>query len=159
QAVNVTLSDIENAVNAEHQTIPGGEVLMDGIRKTMRIEGEFETAEELGNIIVKQDDYLPVRLSDVAQVYFGNGDTTSFAREFGEPVVMLDIKKQGGKNLLEAAEKIDQIIAKAREDGVIPNSIAISKTGDQSNNTREMVSNLENSIILGIILVVGVLLF
>lgn len=159
QAVNVTLTDIQNAVNAEHQTIPGGEVLMDGIRKTIRIEGEFKNAEELGKLIVKQDDYLPVKLSDVADVYFGNGDTTSFAREFGEPVVMLDIKKQGGKNLLEAADKIDQVIAKAREDGGIPNSITISKTGDQSNNTREMVSNLENSIILGIILVVGVLLF
>lgn len=159
QAVNVTLSDIENAVNAEHQTIPGGEVLMDGIRKTMRIEGEFESAEELGNIIVKQDDFLPVKLSDVANVYFGNSDTTSFAREFGEPVVMLDIMKQGGKNLLEAAEKIDQIVEQAKEDGTIPKSVTISKTGDQSNNTREMVSNLENSIILGILLVVGVLLF
>lgn len=159
QAVNVTLSDIENAVNAEHQTIPGGEVLMDGIRKTMRIEGEFESAEELGNIIVKQDDFLPVKLSDVAKVYFGNSDTTSFAREFGEPVVMLDIMKQGGKNLLEAAEKIDQIVEQAKEDGTIPKSVIISKTGDQSNNTREMVSNLENSIILGILLVVGVLLF
>ena len=159
QSVNVTLSDIENAVNAEHQTIPGGEVLMDGVRKSLRVEGEFKNAKELGEIIVKQDDYLPVKLSDIAEVYFGNGDTTSFAREFGEPVVMLDIKKQGGKNLLEAAEKIDQIIEEAKFDGIIPNSVTISKTGDQSNNTREMVSNLENSIILGILLVVGVLLF
>lgn len=159
QAVNVTLGDIQNAVNAEHQTIPGGEVLMDGVRKTMRVEGEFENAEELGNIIVKQDEYLPVRLSDIAEVYFGNGDTTSFAREFGEPVVMLDIKKQGGKNLLEAADKIENILQEAQANGTIPKSITISKTGDQSNNTREMVSNLENSIILGIVLVVGVLLF
>lgn len=159
QAVNVTLSDIENAVNSEHQTIPGGEVLMDGMRKSLRVEGEFKTAGELGNIIVKQDEYLPVKLSDIADVYFGNGDTTSFAREFGDPVVMLDIKKQGGKNLLEAAEKIDNIIEEAKESGIIPNSITISKTGDQSNNTREMVSNLENSIIFGIVLVVGVLLF
>src|SRR5690606_40223194 len=109
--------------------------------------------------VVKQDDFLPVKLSDVATVYFGNGDTTSFAREFGEPVVMLDVKKQGGKNLLEAASKIDEIIEEAKKDGTIPKSVTLSKTGDQSNNTREMVSNLENSIILGILLVVGVLLF
>lgn len=159
QAVNVTLTDIQNAVNAEHQTIPGGEVLMDGVRKSLRIEGEFENASALGNVIVKQDEYMPVKLSDIATVYFGNGDTTSYAREFGEPVVMLDIKKQGGKNLLDAAEKIDQILAEARLNNIIPKSIDISKTGDQSNNTREMVSNLENSIILGILLVVGVLLF
>ncbi|MEJ6582575.1 MAG: efflux RND transporter permease subunit [Crocinitomicaceae bacterium] len=159
QGVNVTLSDIQNAVGSENQTIPGGEILMDGVRKTIRIEGEFRNAAELGRIIVKQDDYFPVKLEDIAKVEFGNGDTTSYAREFGEPVVMLDIKKMGGKNLLDASDKISEIIENAKESGLIPRSVAVSITNDQSNNTREMVSNLENSIILGIILVVGVLLF
>lgn len=159
QAVNVTLDDIQNAVNSEHQTIPGGEILMDGLRKTIRIEGEFKDADELKKIIVKQDEFLPVHLEDVANVYFGNSDTTSFAREFGDPVVMLDIKKQGGQNLLDATSKIDQILVDAKKDGSIPRSVMISKTNDQSTNTREMVSNLENSILFGILLVVGVLLF
>ncbi len=159
QAVNVTIEDIQNAVRAEHQTIPGGQLLSDGIRKTIRIEGEFKDAEELGQLIVKQDNFLPVHLSDIAHVYFGNGDTTSYAREFGEPVVMLDVKKQGGKNLLDASDKIEQILVEAKENGTIPKSVLISKTNDQSNNTRDMVSNLVNSILLGIMLVVGVLLF
>jgi len=159
QAVNVTIDDIQNAISAEHQTISGGEVLMDGIRKTIRIEGEFQDAKELSQIIVKQDDFLPVKLEDVASVAFGNGDTTSYAREFGDPVVMLDIKKQGGENLLDASDKIAQIIEEAKQDGTIPASVTLSKTNDQSNNTRDMVSNLLNSIIFGIILVVGVLLF
>lgn len=159
QSVNVTLSDIQGAVGSENQTIPGGEILMDGVRKTIRIEGEFRNAEELGKIIVKQDDYFPVKLEDIAKVEFGNGDTTSYAREFGSPVVMLDVKKMGGKNLLDASDKIVEIIENAKKSGVIPRSVTVSITNDQSNNTREMVSNLENSIILGIILVVGVLLF
>lgn len=159
QSVNVTMEDIQNAINAEHQSIPGGEILMDGIRKTIRVNGEFKNAEELKRIIVKQDDYLPVYLEDVAEVRFANGDTTSYAREFGNPVVMLDVKKQGGQNLLVAADKIDEIIKSAKLDGTIPSSVNVSITSDQSNNTREMVSNLLNSIIFGIILVVGVLLF
>lgn len=159
QAVNVTIEDIENAIRAEHQSIPGGEILADGIRKTVRVDGEFQDAEELKRIIVKQDDYLPVFLEDVAEVRFANGDTTSYAREFGNPVVMLDVKKQGGQNLLDAADKIDLILEEAKADGTIPSSVNVSITGDQSNNTREMVSNLLNSIIFGIILVVGVLLF
>ena len=159
QAVNVTIDDIQNAISAEHQTISGGEVLMDGIRKTIRIEGEFKDAAELSQIIVKQDDYLPVKLEDVAEVSFGNGDTTSYAREFGAPVVMLDVKKQGGQNLLDASDKITQILEEAKADGTIPSSVTLTRTNDQSNNTRDMVSNLLNSIIFGIILVVGVLLF
>ena len=132
---------------------------MDGIRKTIRIEGEFEDAEELKKIVIKQDEFLPVRLEDVADVSFGNGDTTSYAREFGSPVVMLDVKKQGGKNLLDASDKITEILKTAQKDGTVPNNVSISRTSDQSNNTREMVDNLLNSIIFGILLVVSVLLF
>ncbi len=159
QAVNVTLDDIQNAVAAENQTIPGGEVLMDGMRKTIRIEGEFENADELKRVVVKQDEYLPVHLEDIAQVFFGNGDTTSFAREFGNPVVMLDVKKQAGQNLLDASDKINELLEEAKKDGTIPKNVVVSVTNDQSDNTRDMVSNLENSIIFGIILVVGVLMF
>lgn len=159
EAVDVTLDDIERAVSSEHQTISGGEILMDGLRKTIRIEGEFENAEELGRIVVKQEEFMPVYLEDVAEVYFGNADTTSYAREFGLPVVMLDVKKQAGENLLDASEKIEAILAKAKADKTIPESITVSVTNDRSNKTRDMVSNLENSIILGILLVVLVLLF
>ncbi len=159
ESVNVSIDDIENAVAAEHQTIPGGEILMDGVRKNIRIDGEFKNAEDLKRVIVKQDDYMPVHLQDIAEVYFGNADTTSYAREFGEPVVMLDVKKQAGKNLLVASEKIDALLEEAQRDGMIPNGITITKTNDQSNMTRDMVSNLENSIIFGILLVVLVLLF
>lgn len=159
QAVKVTLDDIQNAVSAENQTIPGGELLMDGIRKTIRIEGEYKSADELKRTVVRQDEFLPVYLEDIAKVYFGNADTTSFAREFGTAVVMLDVKKQGGENLLVASDKINQIISESQANGSIPKSVDISLTNDQSNVTRDMVSNLENSIILGIILVVGVLLF
>ena len=159
EAVDVTLDDIERAISAEHQTISGGEILMDGLRKTIRIEGEFENAEELGRVVVKQEEFMPVYLEDVAEVYFGNADTTSYAREFGLPVVMLDVKKQAGENLLDASEKIEAILAKAKADKTIPESVIVSVTNDQSNKTRDMVSNLENSIILGILLVVLVLLF
>lgn len=159
EAVNVSLDDIENAVKSEHQIIPGGEILMDGLRKNIRIDGEFKNADELKKLIVKQDDFLPVYLEDIAEVYFGNADTTSYAREFGEPVVMLDVKKQAGKNLLVASEKIDELLENAKKEGMIPTGITITKTNDQSNMTRDMVSNLENSIIFGILLVVLVLLF
>jgi multidrug efflux pump len=159
ESVNVSISDIEQAVQAENTTISGGEIRMDGLRKTIMIDGEFKDAEELKRIIVKQDDYMPVYLMDIAQVYFGNADTTSYAREFGLPVVMLDVKKQGGENLLVAAEKIREIVAEAQRNNTIPASVGVSITNDQSNQTRDMVSNLENSIIFGILLVTIVLLF
>ena len=68
------------------------------------------------------------------------------------------LRKEGGQNLLEASSKIDEILEKAAVN-VFPQNLIISKTNDQSNDTRTMVSDLENSIILGVILVVAVLYF
>ncbi len=159
QARNVSLRDIENAIKQEHVTVSGGELLAGKIRKTIRIEGEFKDAEELKDLVVKQENFMQVKLKDIADVYFGNSDTTSYAREFGKSVVMLDVKKRGGENLLEASDKIAKILEKARKENVIPKGVHVSITNDQSNDTRGMVSNLLNSIVFGVILVVGVLLF
>src|SRR5690554_7833701 len=123
EAVQVSITDIENAVSAEHATISGGEILMNGMRKTIMIDGEFQNAEELGEIIVKQEDYMPVKLKDYADVYFGNGDTTSFAREFCSNVVMLVIIKIVGDNLLVVADKINDIVQKAKDENVIPRGV------------------------------------
>lgn len=157
QAMNVSYGDIENAVRSENVTMPGGEILIGGKKRSVRIEGEFTSPEELANIIIKQEDGgNEIYLKDVADVSFGDADMTSYARQFGKPVVMLDIKKRSGENLLDAADKIKKIVAERKG---IPSGVEISITNDQSSSTRNMVSNLENSIVFGVILVVLVLMF
>lgn len=159
EAVDVSFYDIEKAIGNENLTMSGGEIL-DGItNRTVQLKGEFKSAEEIGNIIVKHENYKPVYLKDVAKVEFTDADVTSYAREYGKTVVMLDIKKRGGENLLEASDTINKILIDVKEKKLIPADVNISVTNDQSGKTREMVSNLENSIYFGILLVVGVLLF
>ncbi|MEZ4980131.1 MAG: efflux RND transporter permease subunit [Saprospiraceae bacterium] len=59
---------------------------------------------------------------------------------------------------MNASDEIKAIIAKAEKD-VFPQDLSVTIFNDQSVQTRSMVSNLENSIISGVILVVLVLLF
>ncbi len=159
EAMDVSFQDIETAIAQENLTMSGGEIL-DGItNRTVQIKGEFENAAEVRNIIVKQEDYKPVYLYQVADVEFTAADTSSFAREYGKTVVMLDVKKRGGENLLDASDKIFEILDEVKAQKLVPSDLGISVTNDQSGQTREMVSNLENSIYFGILLVVGVLLF
>src|SRR5690606_29012672 len=82
-----------------------------------------------------------------------------FAREFGESVVMLDVRKRTGKNMVEASEKIMQIIAEAKKSDQLPPDLSISIANDQSSQTLNQVSDLVNNIIFGVILVVVVLMF
>ena len=158
EASMISFRDIEDAVKFENMSVTGGDILENGIRRTVRVTGEFEDPLSVRDLIVKQEKGNIVYLRDIADVSFKEQEKESFAREYMQPVVMLDVKKRGGQNLLKASAKIDEIIEIAQKN-VFPKSLIISKTNDQSNETRTMVSDLENSIILGIILVVTVLYF
>ena len=158
EASKISFNDIENAVAFENMSISGGDILENGIRRTVRVLGEFNDPLAVRDIIIKQEKGNIVYLRDIAEVDFKEQEKESFAREYLQPVVMLDVKKRGGQNLLKASTKIDAIIEEAAAN-VFPQNLIISKTNDQSNDTRTMVSDLENSIILGVILVVAVLYF
>ncbi|WP_339653502.1 efflux RND transporter permease subunit, partial [uncultured Salegentibacter sp.] len=156
-ASKVSFSDIVNAVSGENRTISGGNVITSGVQKNIRIVGEIEDPSELENVVVKTDGGN-IFLQDIANINFREKDATTFAREYGDPVVMLDVKKRAGKNMIEAVDQIKEIVKKEQEE-YLPESLHISLTNDLSTNTRSQVDDLVNNIIFGVILVVLVLMF
>ena len=156
-ASKVSFDNILNAIRSENNTISAGNVISDGLRKNIRVLGEIQNPRELNNIVVKRDGGN-IFLKDIATVRFKEKDATTFAREYGQPVVMLDVKKRAGKNMIEAVESIKKIVAE-EEDTFYPESLHISLTNDQSIKTENQVDDLVNNIIFGVILVVVVLMF
>ncbi len=158
QASKISFDDIENAIKSENQSLSGGDILENGVRRNVRIIGEFTDPVKVKDIVVKREKGNIVYLRDIANVSFKEQEKQSYAREYLQPVVMLDIKKRSGQNLLIASTKIDEIIQNTKNN-IFPENLIVSKTNDQSNDTKTMVADLENSIVLGIILVVAVLYF
>lgn len=157
-AARVSFDDILGAINNGNMTMSAGNIKSSGQRRTIRILGEIENPSELENFVVKSDNNSPVYLKDVAKVTFEEEDKTTFAREFGQSVVMLDIKKRSGKNMIEAADMIRNIIDQSKE-AYFPSDLSISISNDLSSKTLNQVQDLVNNIIFGIILVVTVLMF
>ncbi|MCB0444107.1 MAG: efflux RND transporter permease subunit, partial [Gelidibacter sp.] len=156
-AAMVSFDDVINAINYENKTISGGNIINNNFQKNIRIIGEISKPSELENIIVKKDGGN-VYLKDIATINFKEQDATTYAREYGEPVVMLDVKKRSGKNMIEAVEQIKEIIKKEKAN-YYPEGLEISTSNDQSIKTENQVNDLVNNIIFGVILVVGVLMF
>lgn len=156
-ASDLSLNNIIGAIQKENLTISGGNIIQNGMRRNVRVLGEIENPEELKNIVVKNDNGV-VLLGDVAEVKFREKDRTTFAREYGEPVVMLSIMKKSGKNMIEAIDKIKLLIEDAKKT-YLPPGLNVTITNDQSTRTEAQVSELENSIIFGVLLVVSVLMF
>lgn len=156
--LDISFNGISDAIKYENMSVSGGDLLVDGYRRNIRVLGEFESMQDIENIIVKQEKGAIVYLRDIATVQFTNVDRESYAREFKSPVVSLDVKKRSGENLIKVSASINEVIAEARK-SYFPKNLALSVTNDQSNRTKNQVGELENSIIFGIILVVLVLTF
>jgi multidrug efflux pump subunit AcrB len=162
EALEISLYDVESAIINENVTMSGGDIKsIEGsniTRRNIRIDGEFKDWRDLENIIIKNEFQNIVYLRDIGSVSFGQKEATSYARLNGNPVVTLDIKKKSGGNLIEAAASIQNIVKKAKT-GIFPKDLDVVITNDQSKMTKNMITNLENSIIMGVLLVVGVLVF
>ena len=157
EARDVNFDDIENAVSAENVTLSGGNILDDGLRRSIRVVGEFTDPNQMEEIVIKHEKGNIVYLKDIATIEFGYTEKESYARLERNPVVSVDIIKRSGENMLSITEEID--LAMERLESVLPEDLTIVRTNDQSTFVKMMVSSLENNIISGVILVVLVLLF
>ncbi|MBT8237683.1 MAG: efflux RND transporter permease subunit [Croceitalea sp.] len=157
-AAKVSFDDVINTISRENMTTSAGNLISSGQRRTIRIVGEIDTPSELEDFVVKTENNNPIYLKDIATISFEEEDKTTYAREFGDPVVMLDVKKRTGKNMVAAAEQIQVIVDNAVKN-VFPQDLKVSIANDQSSKTIGQVDDLVNNIIFGIILVVTVLMF
>ncbi|MDA0793400.1 MAG: efflux RND transporter permease subunit [Bacteroidetes bacterium] len=156
-AAKVSFNDILGAISRENTTISGGNIVSGGQRRNVRLTGEIENPEDLATFVVKTDNG-PVYLGDIATISFKEKEVTSFARSFGKKAVLLDVVKRGGKNLVQASMDIKELVAENETLG-LPDDLEIVVSNDQSNMTLNQISELVNSIIFGVILVVTVLMF
>ncbi|MEL7001827.1 MAG: efflux RND transporter permease subunit [Bacteroidota bacterium] len=157
-AAKVSFDDVLQAIGNGNMTMSAGNLKTSGQRRTIRILGEIEKPTELENFVVKSENNSPVYLKDIAKVTFKEEDKTTYAREFGHSVVMLDVKKRAGKNMIKAADQIKEIIKEAQAEE-FPQDLDISISNDSSSRTLNQVDDLVNNIIFGILLVVTVLMF
>ncbi len=153
QAAGLSFNSIRNAVAAENLTVSAGQIDTDGMRRNLRVVGEFRTVGEIADIVLQEG----IKLKDIAEVKDGFKDRESYARLNGLDVVTLNIIKKSGKNLIIAVDKIKAIVAEFKKSA--PENLIITLTGDSSTQTRNSVSDLFNTVILGFIVVVFVLMF
>jgi len=152
-AAGLSFMSIENAVALENMTISGGLVQTDGMKRNFRIVGEFNRVEQVGNILLKDGIYL----KDISEVLDGFKDRESYARLNQNDVISLSVIKRSGQNLIVAVDKIREVVNKFKQRAA--ENLIITLTSDSSKQTRNSISDLFNTIILGFIVVVFVLMF
>jgi len=158
QAADITMMDITNAVKYENMTISGGQIKMDGVKRNINVVGQYTDARKIGDLILRSSSGATIYLKDIATITDGFKEKESYARLDHDNVITLNVIKKSGQNLIDASDKIKDII-KDMEENQLPKGLKVTITGDQSDTTRVTLTDLINTIIIGFILVTLILMF
>lgn len=158
KAASLTFRDVENAVAFDNMTVSGGNIDLQGMSRSIRVVGEIKNIEELKNLVINTSSGAQVKLRDIATVRDGFLKQESFARYDGKNVITLNVIKKSGQNLLDASDQIKEILTDMQK-SKLPSNLVVEITGDQSKFTRNTLKELNNTIIIGFILVTIVLMF
>lgn len=156
-AATLSFDDVINAIQRGNSTVSAGNIEGNGLRRNLRVIGEIERPEDLEKFVLKNQNGT-VYMGDIAEISFKEKEKNSFARSDGKTALVLDIKKRSGKNLIQTVEKIRAIVADVEKND-FPTTIEVDISNDQSNATKNLVSDLANNIIFGVLLVITVLMF
>ncbi len=160
EVARVSFMDIENAIARENHDITGGLLEVGDMKRTLRVKGQFNSALDLQNIVVRSSTQgATVYLKDIAELKDTVKEKESYARLNGQNVVTLNIVKRAGENLINAADKIKAIVEEMKKNEELPKDLNVVITGDQSKQTKTSFEELVNTIIIGFVLVLLVLMF
>jgi multidrug efflux pump subunit AcrB len=157
QASQLSFNDITAAIARENITVSGGSIDVGDQKRAVRVAGQYVNAADIADIQVKNLRGAPVRLGDIATVQDAFKDRESYARLDGQPTVTLNVVKRQGENLLDASDKIHTLVKESEK--TLPKGTKITITGDSSNETRNTLNDLINTIIIGFLLVTLILMF
>jgi multidrug efflux pump subunit AcrB len=159
EAAKLTFRDIETAVNYENKDISAGLVEVGEMKRNIKVRGQFASAFDMQNIIVKNISGAAIYLKDVAEIVDTVKETQSYARLGGLNVVTLNIVKRSGENLINTADGVKKIVEEMQATQELPKDLKVVITGDQSKQTKTSFNELVNTIIIGFILVLLILMF
>lgn len=158
QSAGVTFDDISNAVQRENLDVSGGLLEVGTMRRNIQLKGQLKTAADIQKIVLRNTSGSPIYLKDIATIIDTTKERESYARLDGKNVVTLNIIKRSGENLIETSEGVKNVVKEGK--GVLfPNDLNAVVTGDQSIKTKTSFTDLVNSIIIGFILVLIILMF
>lgn len=158
ESAGIAFSDIANAIGSENMNMSAGNIKIGEMQPTIQVKGQYQSAYDMQNLVIKSIFGAPVYLRDIAQVIDTVKEKESYSRLAKKNVVTLQIVKRSGENLINTSDKVKQIVEEMKATS-LPKDLDVVVTGDQSVQTRTSFNDLINTIIIGFILVLIVLMF
>ena len=156
QALAISERDIANALQGGNVVEPGGQVIEGTRRLGLRVLSQYRGTETIERTVVAVRSGVPVYLGDVAAVTAGEQERTSVVRVNGRPGVLIQVQRQSGANTVAVS---DQLLHEVREAGATLRGADLVVINDNARFIRRSLSSVQQAILIGGVLAVGVLMF
>ena len=154
EALNLPLTEVAAKLAADNLDVPGGQIKRDGKAVSLRTQGQYQSASEIENVILRSSGGSTVRVKDVGVVVDGYEDRLSTTRLNGADAVSFSVRKQAGSNTVDVQNKIDAALAKAAPS--FP-KLQIKTVHTDAEMIKENVRDVRGHIIFGGIMAVLVI--
>ncbi len=148
----LSLQQVAGAIRMENLTLPAGTMDVGRTTYTLRVPGELESVDELGDVIVSQHQGSVVYLRDVAEVREGLEESSSVATIDGHPAILYLVQRESGANTVEVASRVVELCGELDE--TLPEHLHVTVLDDQSAFITMMMGHLVNVVYSGAIIVI-----
>ncbi|HBW35090.1 efflux RND transporter permease subunit [Desulfosporosinus sp. BICA1-9] len=149
----LTINSLAQLIRAENLNAPGGQVQKGTHELTIRTTGEFESVDEIKDLMISLPGGGQIRLKDIAEVGLGHKDVNAITKANGEKSVSIAIQKQSGTNTVKVADGVKAAVDEFTKE--YPD-LQIKTVMDQSNDIKQSIETVKNEAIMGGILAVFV---
>jgi multidrug efflux pump len=151
-AYQLTMSDVEAALNRENVELPSGKIAGNTTELSVRTFGRLVTEEDFDNVIIKNVNGSDIRLKQVGQAVLGPENEETLLKESMIPMIGMAIIPQPGSNYVEISNEFYRRLEQLKKD--IPADIKLNIAMDQTQFIKKSISEVEETLVVAIILVV-----
>ncbi len=152
EAYNMTIEQISTIIGAENRNIPGGSFDIGSDTYALRVQGEFNAADEMKNIVVGSFNGKNIYLKDVARVEDSLEERAQQTYNNGKQGAMIIVQKQSGANSVEISNKVLEMLPDLQKR--LPSDVELGIIVDTSDNIRNTINSLVETVMYALLFVV-----
>jgi multidrug efflux pump len=151
-AYGLTPGDVQTALNKENVELPSGKITGNKTELTIRTFGRLTTEDDFNNVIIKNVNGSDIRLKDVAEAVLGPENEETILKESRIPMIALALVPQPGSNYVAISNEFYKRLDQLKKD--VPEDIKLGIALDQTKFIKKSISEVEETLIISLILVV-----
>jgi multidrug efflux pump len=157
KSYGIGLDQLGQLTQAFNTLIAAGALEGQSGRFAVKVPSLFEKPQDITKVPVIASPTATVTLLDIAQIKPTFKDAISITRVNGRPAMTIEVSKRTGANLIETVDAVKYIVAQLEKQW--PEAVHVTFTQDKSKIIRQMLADLQNSVVTGVLLVAVIILF